>query len=153
MTTWQPFNAYATYDEYMCNHRIWQMPPRKRFAYCFTARKTFEAFQLFSPPLLKAHLSSAVSKRAIQDEIKNFMLARNRICTDDNWYWLLLHGTDFQALYESDHVFKYMLGNISCACPVLLDISEVFFFISDFQLYYYLDFFLIFNFAHRFFTN
>lgn len=122
---WQRFNGYDAYEEHMCHHKIWSMSPRKRFAFCYTVRKTFEALQLHSPPPLRAHLSSDESKKAIQEETRRWMVSRNRVCTDDIWYWLLLHTTPFDALYEQDPVLKYMLGNISCASPILLDITEV----------------------------
>ena len=123
---YERFNAYTIYEEYMCHHAIYRMPPRKKFAFYGAVRQTLVALQLRSSPQLKAHLSSDTTKRAIREEMRKWMLYEHRSNTDDNWYWVMLRGTLFDnGLYQRDAGLKYMMGNIGCTCPVLVDITEV----------------------------
>jgi hypothetical protein len=116
---------YTTFRKYECWYKFPDMSLRKRAAFLGAVRSTFRALLLCAPPALAAHLGSTACRQVIRIETQKWLVCRYRIVPYNNWYWILIYNTPHQEAYESNGVLKYMVGNISCASPMLLDVTEV----------------------------
>ena len=141
---WEQFHSYVAYEKHMCESTVAEMPIQKRWAFLGAVRTTFDALrlvvvepktgvimtmkqeheaQMLYSDFVK-YLFSDDAKSKIAKESNRWMNNKRRICTDEIWFFLLMFETPFEKLYHTDPVLKYMLANISCACPMLQDITE-----------------------------
>lgn len=147
---WEQFHSYIAYEKNMCEHTVAEMPKQKRWAFLGAVRTTFNAlrsrhyYSYENQHHDKAHngqhqrtmqelelssdfvkyLFSEDAKTKIAMETDRWMHNRRRSCTEEIWFFVLMHDAPFERLYHADPVLKYMLGNIGCACPMLQDITE-----------------------------
>ena len=136
----QQFNQYAVYKKFTCDSNIGKLHRRRRFAFCGTVRQTFEVLRTRTVTTMRhnaAFFNKSSVRKHVQDKMDKWMRdsleeVRDGYPFGEHWILALrLSDGPFTIECEEDAVLKYLMSNISCDSPILNDVSQVLYRISN----------------------